>query len=365
MKQHFTKLAISFLLMICSTCLNAQSKLSPGEKFLEYYNAHDVKNLNALLADNFVIKFRFKDKSITKKELLGGYMNYNATFNVGYSTIAVIVSGNPEIISVKEYSDQFKLLDVNPSGLNFLIESKAGKITSILMDTARGANAYFKELAGKETAFRNWVKQKYSTDTLKALDKKVTLHYDLMSAYALKDGNAEVVPVKEVIAEVEDIQGAAYVFRMPCTHFAKLSLKQRLALYPFNKAKSVMLVSFTDATILYPDYNRNKKSILALGNTENKKVLAPADIDKLSDLLFNIGYDTEDIFKTQVPECPELKNAIIFLDDKGKPFDYIGVYFGCNAREYDINKIGFPVDCDDKYNMLSEFFSAHGIQVAD
>jgi len=62
-------------------------------------------------------------------------------------------------------------------------------------------------------------------------------------------------------------------------------------------------------------------------------VLAAADIDKLSDLLFNIGYDTKNLFKTQVPECPELKNAIIFLDAKGKPFDYIGVYFGCNAME--------------------------------
>lgn len=364
MKQHLTKLAIGFLLMICSTCLNAQSNLSPGEKFLEYYNAHDVKNLNALLSDNFVMKVRFMDKTITKKELLGVYMNYYVAFNVGYSTIAVILEGNPEIITVKEYSDQLKLLQIDPSGWIFLFESKAGKITSILMDTLRGTDVYLKELAHKETRFRNWVKQKYGTDTITALEKDVDLYHKLMSAYALNGVNDEVIQSNEVVEE-EDSQDAAYDYRMPCTHFGKLSLKQRLARYPFNKAKSVMLVSFTDTSILYPDYDLKKKRILALDNIENKKVLAAADIDTLSDLLFNVGFDTDKLIKTQVPECPELKNAIIFLDDKGKPFDYIGVYFGCNTTEYDIHKIQFPLNCDEKYNMLGQFFSERGIRVAE
>ena len=62
MKQHFIKLVIGLLLILCSTVSNAQSNLSPGEKFLEYYNAHDVERLDVLLADNFVMKIRFIDK---------------------------------------------------------------------------------------------------------------------------------------------------------------------------------------------------------------------------------------------------------------------------------------------------------------
>lgn len=361
MKQQLTKLAIGWLLMICSTFSNAQSHLSPGAQFFAYYNAHDVKNLDALLSDDFVMKLRFMDKTITKEELLGPYMNYYVQFNVGYNTIAVILEGNPEIISVLEYNDQFKLLQLNPPAWNFLIESEGGKVTSMLMDTARGADAYFKELLSKETAFRTWVEQKYGTDTVAALDNKVVLYYKLMSEYASNATDDVVVQSKEVIAEREVISDAEDVFRMPCTHFGNLSLKQRLARYPFNKAKSVLLISFTDSSILYPDYDRNKQRILALSNVENKKVLTTADIDKLSDLLFNIGYDTKNLFKTQVPECPELKNAIVFLDAKGKPFDYIGLYFGCNGPEYDISKIRFPVVCDEKYDMLSQFFLAHGI----
>lgn len=357
------KLVIGLLLILCSTFSNAQSNLSPGEKFLEYYNAHDVEKLNALLADNFVMKVRFTDKTITKEELLGVYMNYYVTFGVGYSTIAVIMRGNPEIITVKEYSDQLKLLHINPSGWNFLIESKAGKITSIHMDTLRGADVYLKELANKETAFRTWVEQKYGTDMLEVSDNKVDVYYNLMLDYSLNVRNDGGTQIKEAIEDSEATPDAVSGFRMPCSHFGKLSLKQRMAQYPFSKAKSVMLVSFNDTSILYPDYDRNKKNVLAPGNVENKKVLAATDIDKLSDLLFNVGYDTKDLFKFQVPECPGLKNAIVFLDDKGKPFDYIGVYFGCNAAEYDINKIEFPVNCDEKYEMLSQFFSEQGIQV--
>ncbi|MBL7705326.1 MAG: hypothetical protein JNM21_07225 [Taibaiella sp.] len=363
MKQHFTKLAIGLLLMICSTFSNAQSSLSPGEKFLEYFNAHDVKKLNVLLADNFVMKARFTDKTITKKELLGIRMNQYTKFNFGYSTIAVIYSGNPEIITVKEYSDQFRLLHINPSGLIFSIESKAGKITSILIDTLRGADAYFKELSRKETEFRSWVEQKYGADTLAALNRKVNLHYELMGEYALNPTNAEGSQSKERVEEEERLPEAEPGYRMPCTHFGKLSLKQRVARYPFNKAKSVMLVSFTNNSILYPNYEQHKESILALDNMENKKVLTAADIDTLSDLLFNVGFDTKDIFKMELSACPGHKNAIIFLDDKGKPFDYIGVYFGCDATEYDINKVGFPVYCDEKYGMLSRFFSGRGIRV--
>ncbi|MNS07582.1 hypothetical protein D3C72_390240 [compost metagenome] len=363
MKQRFTMLAIGLLLMICSICANAQSNLSPGEKFLEYYNAHDIKKLDALLSDDFVMKHRHINSSVNKKEFLGLRMNYCVTFNAGYSTIAVIVQGNPEIITVKEYNDQLKMLDINPSAWIFMIESKAGKITSVIMDTARGADAYFQEVIRKETAFRSWVEQKYGTDTLTALDHNVDVFHDLMVEYALNPENAAVVQSKEAVEEREDIPDAVSGFRMPCTHFGKLSLKQRLARYPFNKAKSVMLISFTDNSILYPDYDRNKKSILALSNMEHKKVLTAADIDTLSDLLFNVGFDTKDLIKTQIPECPELKNAIIFLDDKVEPFDYIGVYFGCNAAEYEINKIHFPLDCDEKYDMLSQFFTERGIPV--
>lgn len=365
MKRHFTKLAIVVLLMICSTWSNAQSTLSPGEKFLEYYNAHDVKQLDALLSDDFVMKSRFIDKTITKKALLGVHMNYYAAFNAGYNTVAVITRGNPEIITVIEYGDHLKFLDIHPSAWIFLIESKAGKLSSIIIDTARGADAYFKELFRKETAFRTWAEQKYDTDSVSALDNKAEVYHNLMLAYALNAKNDEVIQTKKEIEDEEAYPAVMTDFRMPCTHFGKLSLKQRMAKYPFNKAKSIMLVSFTDTTILYPNYEQHKQHILALDNIENRKVLAATDIDKLSDLLFNVGFDTKDIFKTQILECPGLKNAIIFLDDKGKPFDYIGYYFGCNAPEYDINKIGFPVDCDEKYGMLSQFFSERGIRVPD
>lgn len=363
MKLHLTRLAIGLLLMVCSTFSSAQSNLSPGAQFLKYHNAHDVQKLDALLSDDFVMKHRLIDASMNKKELLSLYMNYCVAFHVGYSTVAVVASGNPEIITVKEYSDQLTMLDINPAAWNFSIESKDGKVTSIIRDTTLGADAYFQDLMQKETAFRNWVEQNYGNDTITAVDNNVKVYHRLLSEYVSNPANA-------LATDHTEAEGAAILHPdpdpgMPCTHFGGLSLKQRMARYPFNKARSVMLISYKDAPNLHPDYDLDKKSILALDNIEDKKLLTAADVDELSDLLFNVGYDTDDLIKTMIPDCPELKNAIIFLDDKGKAFDYIGIYFGCNASEYDINKIQFPLNCDEKYDMLSQFFSARGIPVAD
>jgi hypothetical protein len=158
------------------------------------------------------------------------------------------------------------------------------------------------------------------------------------------------------------VAGPDYGIGMPCSHFGKLTLKQRLALYPFNKAKSVMLVSFTDTTP-YDSYDKKRKRIPPLKTVENKITLNAAAIDKLSDLLFNVGYDTNDMFVSELIECRNLKNAIVFLDGKDEPFEYIGVYFGCDVMDMDYAKIKVPETCDQKFNMFRQFFSERGIVV--
>jgi ketosteroid isomerase-like protein len=156
MNKSFTNL-ITCLLIILSLSTTAQTKPSPAEKFFEYYNAHDEEKLGALLADDFVWNIRFINKNITKKELLGPYMRYYKAFNVGYTTIAVIMPGNPQIITVHEYSDKDRILQLDDPGWSFLIESKNGKITSIIMDGLKGLDDYMADSLRKEELFRAWV----------------------------------------------------------------------------------------------------------------------------------------------------------------------------------------------------------------
>jgi hypothetical protein len=363
MNKNLTTLIICFLIVV-SLRLTAQVKPSPTEKFFEYYNAHDIMKLDHLLAENFVWNIRFLNKKITKKELLGPYMKFHIAFNEGYTTISVIVPGNPEIITVHEYSDKNRFLQLDDPGWSFLMESKNGKITSIVMDGLKGLDDYVADYLRKDQAFRDWVDRNHGAETTKKTDSDVKLYHELMESYGARTESDMPTAALEVTTEnpAESVAVFEPNYGMPCTHFGKLTLKQRLASYPFDKAKNVMLVSFTDTTP-YDSYDKNRKRIPSLKTIENYIKLDAASIDKLSDLLFNVGYDTNDMFVTEQTECRNLKNAIVFLDAKGEPFEYIGVYFGCDVMDKNHDKIKFPVTCDEKFTMLRKFFSERGIVV--
>lgn len=153
-----------------------------------------------------------------------------------------------------------------------------------------------------------------------------------------------------------------------CFNSHKYTEKQRASFFPFNEASTVKLVSF-------PFDTRDSINIftpIAVNNfiVDNDKIiesriLAKKGIDSLTDILYNVG-------KTPVGKLPmeiygEIKcyaprNAILFINSEGVVTQYIELCFGCQKYYFSSRKIKSMEYCEQKYEMLKQFFLKQGIQ---
>lgn len=340
-----------WLLLGATTSAVAQTNNSPAKRFLHYYNTHQKDSLELLLSDDFIFNRSFvKDSLAGKQDFLGSFMRYYAAFNSQYEALHSIYDTTTTTIIALDRNNEVKFLQLTPASWKLTIQTKGDKVTSFRMGATAHSGAYFNELIRKTKLFRKWASTKYGNSILNKIDGDVATCHQLMEEYYDRH------PLEYHFVPAKSANG------MPCSHFGKLLLKQRLALYPFSKAASVVLVSFTD-TLRYADYVSLEKRFPDFTAVKDKKKLSAADIDKLSDLLFNVGYDTKEIFVTELSACPSLKHAIVFLNAKGEPFDYIGVFWTCYALEYNVNKISLPEACYDKLGLLKRFFLERGVSV--
>lgn len=148
-----------------------------------------------------------------------------------------------------------------------------------------------------------------------------------------------------------------------CGPNKKLSIKQRLSFYPFNVARKVMLISFD----LFGEYGNqvpieNKTIIEKL--IKNKTILSFENVDKLTNLLYNIGYKKPKAKFHSISKgtCYEPRNAIVFLDQNSKVIDYIGICFSCETHICSSDKIKEFNYCTNKYALLANFFSLNGVK---
>ncbi|MFP5040941.1 hypothetical protein [Parasediminibacterium sp. JCM 36343] len=84
-------------------------------------------------------------------------------------------------------------------------------------------------------------------------------------------------------------------------------------------------------------------------------------VDKLTDILYNYGY-AGPIHVGSIPLCHNPRNAILFLDTKGKVFAYVEVCFECSNTKESSPKISLGQMCDEKMRMLKNFFKSVGIE---
>jgi hypothetical protein len=91
------------------------------------------------------------------------------------------------------------------------------------------------------------------------------------------------------------------------------------------------------------------------------KMLTYTQVDNLTDILYNYGvWVITHIAGTH--DCYNPRNAIIFLDKNGKPFEYIEICFECKRTEESSTRISIGQPCDQKMDMLKDFFSKAGIE---
>ncbi len=147
------------------------------------------------------------------------------------------------------------------------------------------------------------------------------------------------------------------------------NLSTRLKNYPFNKATAIKLVSFNygggqidDTAYINPIMPKNKLFTIGRFPFKEIKKIDPLQTDSLTDILFNYGYikepTIEDITKCYIP-----RNGILFLNDKGKVFEFIEICFACKRVVYSYYK---KANADDferpKFKLLRDFFIKNKIE---
>jgi len=176
--------------------------------------------------------------------------------------------------------------------------------------------------------------------------------------------------------------------RMACIYRNKYSPADRLKFFPFDRYKTVMLISFEPpelrAEIIYTDTAKaqintsaeeevyptllEKKQKLDLTRLKEKKILSALEVDKLTDILYNFGYTSTKSYKglliaeSDGYRCYEPRNAIVFLDENGLIAEYIEICFECHRRKESSEKIKMGEFCDDKYDLIRKYFRATGIK---
>ena len=147
-----------------------------------------------------------------------------------------------------------------------------------------------------------------------------------------------------------------------CFYHHKYSALQRLKFFPFNQAKEIRLVSFAqpDSVITGGEIPMNKETVDTSKLIESR-VVSPADINILTDLLYNRGFRGPFYTHSRVL-CYNPRNAILFLDQDGKVFAFIELGFECDGHRLSSGKVKAGDFCNQKYDLLRTFFATHGIK---
>ena len=161
-----------------------------------------------------------------------------------------------------------------------------------------------------------------------------------------------------------------------CAKRGSLSFTQRLKNYPFNKASQIQLVSFkrhndtleSGVIIGNKTYSLPRKNdSICYSRLFEVKNLTYVQVDKLTDILYNYGYrqqlkNTGLTYIETVAQCYNPRNAILFLDAKGRVFEFVEICFECDRMEESSKKINLGVMCNQKLELLKGFFKQVGLE---
>jgi hypothetical protein len=158
-----------------------------------------------------------------------------------------------------------------------------------------------------------------------------------------------------------------------CARVKSIPLSQRLKLYPFQNARQIQLVSFKssfDTTVgeFYKDSLPRMNDTVCYSKLFEIKTLDQAQIDTLTDLIYNYGFKFKYkpkgkvYFTGSMLQCYHPKNAILFIDRNNKVFEFIEICFECKRTRTSSNNVSLGANCNQKLDLIKDFFKAAGIE---
>lgn len=139
-----------------------------------------------------------------------------------------------------------------------------------------------------------------------------------------------------------------------CVNLPKKSFSTILKKYPFVKTAKIQLVSFKGNKL--PIEN----DTVCYSKLYEVKTLTLRQIDSLTNIMYNIGFGGT-ILIVEEMNCYNPRNAILFIDNDGKAFEFIEICFECEQTVNSSDKIDFGEVCNEKFNLLKKQFLNAGI----
>jgi hypothetical protein len=140
-----------------------------------------------------------------------------------------------------------------------------------------------------------------------------------------------------------------------CVNLPKKSFSTILKKYPFNKTAQIQLVSFKGNKL--PIEN----DTVCYSKLYEVKNLTLRQIDSLTNVMYNIGFGGT-ILIVEEMTCYNPRNAILFIDNSGKAFEFIEICFECEQTVSSSKKIDFGEVCNEKFNLIKQQFINAGIK---
>jgi hypothetical protein len=103
-----------------------------------------------------------------------------------------------------------------------------------------------------------------------------------------------------------------------------------------------------------------KNGRVDLTRLKETKTLSNNQVDTLTDLLYNQSY-TGPFYTNQKSGCYNPRNAVLFLDSSHQAFAFIELCFECQGHRLSSTKVKAGDFCNQKYDLLREFFATNGI----
>lgn len=362
------KLYLCLLISVISCItLSAQEK-NTADKFLSYLNNYKKKELENIITPDFKFKREFVNKTTDRQEFLHKYLEDSETLAAKFYVIKKYSEKNKDYYVVQDQSLYLKLLDVEFPQWNMTITTTGEKVSEVTLAATEDYDNYITEVGLKGEKFNSWMKKTHPEVKLEKVTD-VSRILDYLYAYIDSQGIrwSDLQQYDDVVeGAVTMSNSSSFSDNMSCVHDNKFPEAKRNALYPFGKAKKVLLISFNDKDWRLGYFSETPK-ITDLSVAKTSKELTKNDINKLTDLFYNYGFKKMELVKTMVEEkdCPELKNAILFIDDKGKIFEYIAFSFGCDEVEFSSRKVSYGDDCTTKKELVKEFFISKGIEIGE
>lgn len=359
------KFCLSLLMIVFSCSKVFTQQANTADKFLNYLNDYNKKELESIITPDFQFKREFAKKITDRKEFLNKYLEDSETLVAKFHVIKKSNEKNPNDYVVKDQSQYLKLLDVKFPTWKMSIATKGDKVSSVTLAPTEDYDGYIAEINSKTEKFNSWMNEHHSEVNLRNLtDLSQILEY--LNEYVESQGIllSDLQAYDESTRMPESSSDNDSIFdNMTCVHRDKLTETKRASYYPFNKAKKVFLVSLNDKDWKLNYYSKSPK-IIDISKAKASKQLNKTEINKLTDLFYNYGYKKMELVKTisQEFECSELKNAIVFVDEKDKPFEYIAFSFDCEKIEFSSQKISYGDECTIKRELVKQFFISNGIE---